>query len=250
MAVEIVDPFADALEDEPDPEPAVVTQEPVETPEVAPDDMAVLKAMAAKLGVTVVEPGAVPVTVPVPGVVSNLTPEEKARQHADALSMGARESRIEFDSTKPDESSETILFHFTEDGFTALNKMWYRGEELEFIIIRDVDGKPIGSPAYLATLDREGNSWVHMFDNPRGQFAAWGKTMMAPGPWPGNPLPDTIQCGCVDDANMAQPGSVCRECNNTRVISTDKAAEAIRKRARRPPVPMDDAIMRGVSSRR
>jgi hypothetical protein len=264
--LQIVDPFAEALEDEPDPYVPtlddVVADEPplaVLVEDKSQLTLEDLKALAAQLGVTVVAgdrdaPGNGTEAQPGPPEphgppVPEKTKEEKAREHDLALAGGKRESRIQFDSTKADESSETILFHFVEDGLTALNKMWYRGEELEFIITRDADGKPTGSPAYLATLDRDGHSWVHMYDNANEQWKRFGKTLMAPGPWPGNPLPETIPCGHTQDKSWSAE-SVCRDCGNTGVIHTDKAAEAERKRARRPPVPMDDAIMRGTSSRR
>jgi hypothetical protein len=254
----IVDPFADALEEE-EPDPYMPTLDDVvadvppmasrlvEQPQMT---LADLQALASKLGMTVVPDNG---TEAQPGPPEphgpEKTKEEKDREHDQALASGKREARIEFDSTKADETSETILFHFLEDGLTALNKMWYRGEELEFIITRDADGKPTGSPAYLATLDLEGDSWVHLYDNVAGQWKAFGKALMAPGPWPGNPLPETVPCGHVEDKSWSAD-SVCRDCGNTGVIHTDKAAEAVRKRARRPPVPMDDAIMRGTSPRR
>lgn len=257
----IVDPFEEALAGETDPDPYVPTLDEVVAdvpPQVATlaggTEMTVddLKALAAKLGVKVVtadeEPPAEAARVGQP-FVSKKSKAEQDQEHGQALVGGKKEARIQFDSTQPDETSEVILFHFLEDGLTALNKMWHRGEELEFIITRDADGVPTGSPAYLATLDMNGDSWVHLYDNPREQWARFGKTMMAPGPWPGNPLPDTIPCGHLEDKSFG-PETVCRECGNTGVIHTDKAAEAERKRARRPPVPMDDAIMRGVSSRR
>jgi len=73
-------------------------------------------------------------------------------------------------------SSETILFHVVEDGFSAQGVVWVRGQELEFV--KD-------SPEYKDTLDREGNSWLDMVGDDAAQMQRFGKVMVRPGPWPG-----------------------------------------------------------------
>lgn len=71
---------------------------------------------------------------------------------------------------------EKITIHFLEDGLTVLGNVWYRGQELTF---------EVGSPAYQATFDKNGKSWLlDYIDNPRGQVERWGGLKFARGPWP------------------------------------------------------------------
>jgi hypothetical protein len=88
------------------------------------------------------------------------------------------------------------IIHFLEDGFTALESTWYRGQELEI---------EYDSELWQATCDRNGeNSWMLLTS--QDQIRKYGKILFQEGPWP------------FDDYEDA------------------KAREAERARARRPPV--------------
>src|SRR4030095_14516894 len=74
-------------------------------------------------------------------------------------------------------TSENIIIHILEDGFTVLGKVFYRGDELEFIP---------GSQAYNDTKDRNGVSWLDVgLEDEYAQVDKWGKIMFRRGPWPG-----------------------------------------------------------------
>jgi len=68
--------------------------------------------------------------------------------------------------------SRTI--HFLEDGFTALGRVYYRGEELTV--------EP-GTEEWQKTLDGRGLSWLDMSDV--DQKIRYKRVMFARGPWPG-----------------------------------------------------------------
>ncbi len=70
-------------------------------------------------------------------------------------------------------SGDRILIHFVEDGFSVLEQLWYRGQELEIIL---------GSTHWNATLDREGNSWMLLTEE--DQIRKYGKVFFRPGAWP------------------------------------------------------------------
>jgi len=69
---------------------------------------------------------------------------------------------------------DRILIHFEVDGFTALGTSWYRGQELEFVV---------GSDAYKATQDRNGDSWLDLANDRPAQINRWGQVMFSPGPF-------------------------------------------------------------------
>lgn len=102
--------------------------------------------------------------------------------HAQALREGARQLPEDaFDTTEAEETDQTILLHFLEDGFSAFAVVWYRGQELEIVK---------GSRSYKATLDRNGQSWLDLVDNEYEQVKRFGKVMFRKGPWFGDPSPD------------------------------------------------------------
>jgi hypothetical protein len=68
----------------------------------------------------------------------------------------------------------TILIHILEDGFTAAGQVWYRGQEIEYIV---------GEQAFEDTKDRHGRSWLACDD--ATQMQRWGRVMFRRGPWPG-----------------------------------------------------------------
>jgi hypothetical protein len=83
------------------------------------------------------------------------------------------------DDKAPQVPTNSVLIHFVADGFSALEQIWYTGQELEI---------PIGSRWWEATLDRDGESW--MLIDEESQIAKWGKVFFRPGEWPGEPFGD------------------------------------------------------------
>lgn len=89
------------------------------------------------------------------------------------------DSEPDSEPTKVEETPEegdTFLIHFLEDGITAQGQVWYRGQELEFMV---------GSKAWNDTFDRFGKSWILMSEN--DQADRKGKVYFRRGPWPGKP---------------------------------------------------------------
>jgi hypothetical protein len=96
----------------------------------------------------------------------------------------------------PTKRTGSKIIHFLEDGFTALENTWYRGQELEI---------EYDSELWMATCDRNGeNSWMLL--TPQDQIRKYGKVIFAEGPWP------------FDD------------------YDDEAAKEAERARARKPPI--------------
>lgn len=77
--------------------------------------------------------------------------------------------------------ASNILIHFLEDGFSALGRVFYRGEELEF---------EVGSRAYEDTFNKRGESWLDYRNDEFGQVDRWGKIFFRNGPWPGKTYRD------------------------------------------------------------
>lgn len=128
--------------------------------------------------------------VPTPGLVDDesqfeMTPEQSmieqlkeqlAQQQALLAKLTGHVEPVRQAQPEPVDEGGTIRIHFLEDGFTALNKVFYRGDELEF--------EP-GSQAYLDTCDRNGKSWLEYRNDEFGQVDRWGRIMFRSGPWPG-----------------------------------------------------------------
>jgi hypothetical protein len=70
---------------------------------------------------------------------------------------------------------QIVLIHIREDGFTANGRVWYRGQELEFVV---------GDPAWEDTKDIKGNSWVLLTESE--QLRRYKRIMFGLGPWPGS----------------------------------------------------------------
>ncbi len=128
-----------------------------------------------------------PLDLPPAASEAELTPEqqESARlRHQLAVEMGKnigteKDKRPE-ELVPPDEDNpDNILLHFVEDGFTALGRVWYRGQEIEFTP---------GSQAFNDTKDRNGDTWVTYTDE--DQYNHYGKLYFRRGPWPGKSLKD------------------------------------------------------------
>jgi hypothetical protein len=71
------------------------------------------------------------------------------------------------------EDGEVITVHFLEDGFTLLNRVWYRGQELTVVV---------GSPEWNATVDRRGRSALDLSEEE--QMLTREKVYFRRGPWP------------------------------------------------------------------
>jgi len=122
-----------------------------------------------------------PVTAPAatrPVPETELSPDQRRiRDLEDQLAKerGKKDPEEELEFVEPD-ADGNILIHFLDDGFTALGKVWYRGQELEFTP---------GSGAYNDTRDRNGNSWLDLAGNDMAQIHRYGRVMFRLGPWPG-----------------------------------------------------------------
>lgn len=113
-----------------------------------------------------------------------LTPEQRRiRDLEDQLAQerGRKDPEEELDQVEAG-ADGNILIHFLEDGFTALGKVWYRGQELEFTP---------GSGAYNDTRDRNGRTWLDLAGNDMAQIRRYGKVMFRTGPWPGLKLTES-----------------------------------------------------------
>jgi len=65
------------------------------------------------------------------------------------------------------------IVHILVDGFTALGKVWYRGQEITVIPV---------SEEWNSTVDRDGNTWLHL--SPTEQEIRYGKQVFGRGHWP------------------------------------------------------------------
>ncbi len=129
-----------------------------------------------------------PVTAPPPEPLvpeRELSPEQKRireLEHLLALERG-RKDDLEPELDVPANPGDTanVVIHFVDDGFTALGKVWYRGQELEFVP---------GSRAYRDTFDRTNATWLSLRGNDKEQIARYGRVMFREGPWDGRSLVD------------------------------------------------------------
>lgn len=116
--------------------------------------------------------------------------------------------------TRPGDD-KNILIHILEDGMTALGKIWYRGEEIEF--------EP-GGRAYKDTFNKRGETWLDLRHDEFAQAERWGKVMFRNGPWPGKSYADgtyeTLRA--ISDGNNIPPPSQ---------AEIDAAEKARKKRA-------------------
>lgn len=107
---------------------------------------------------------------------SQLTPDQlKVRELEDQL---ARTQAGNFDNAPEafeEADGDTITVHILVDGFTAQGRVWYRGQTIVF--------QRAGS-AYQQTLDRNGNSWLDIVNNPQAQIKQYGHVAFGSGPWP------------------------------------------------------------------
>lgn len=143
---------------------------------------------------------------------SKLSPEQqRIRELEDQLTRKlaaeAESAAPRYDTTPA--KGETILLHFLVDGFTAAGVIWYRGQEVEFVV---------GSEAYKQQFDRNGKSWLDLLDDPSGQYKRYGQQYYARGPWPGR--------AWDDDSNLSPEEAA----------AAKVAAEAERRRGRRAPL--------------
>lgn len=111
-----------------------------------------------------------PVTPPdAEDVIASLEPDDDLQ----ALVAEATDRPVVV-APSPFVEGETILIHVREDGFTANGRVWYRGQELEFVV---------GEEHYQDTVDRHGKSWLSLDEN--DQIHQYGQVMFGRGEWPG-----------------------------------------------------------------
>lgn len=144
---------------------------------------------------------------------SQLTPDQrKIRELEDQLArrrtQEAEDAETEWETASGE--GERILLHVVEDGLIAMGVVWYRGQEIEFIV---------GSEAYEQTKDRNGVSWLDMLDDIDAQFDRWGQQFIKRGPWRGKKWGDT--------SVLSDPEEI---------AAAKTAAEAERRRNRAAPV--------------
>ena len=94
--------------------------------------------------------------------------DQLARRNAAAFESGSET----YD--KPTGTGETVLIHVLIDGFSALGRIWVRGQELEF---------EKGGEAWKRTLDKNGKSWVDLANDPAAQDQRWGQRYIGSGPF-------------------------------------------------------------------
>ncbi len=156
---------------------------------------------------------------------NELTPEQreiKALRDRLARETGKKDVEPEIDETPASANGDTIVIHFLEDGATALGKLFYRGDELEFVV---------GSQAHRDTFDRNGKSWLDLrFDEFAQAERFGGRIMFRNGPWPGKTYAD----GRYENLRSAtDPNSVVRPPTPEEL----DAAERARKRRAAPRLP-------------
>jgi hypothetical protein len=130
------------------------------------------------------QPADIVVELPASASDVELTPEQAEIQRLrDLLARETGRKDVDVpvsELTRPGDD-KNILIHVLEDGFTALGKVWYRGEELEF--------EP-GGRAYKDTFNKRGQTWLDLRNDEFGQAERWGKIMFRNGPWPGKSYAD------------------------------------------------------------
>jgi len=117
-------------------------------------------------------------------VDDEMTPEQqeiKALRDQIARLSGSKDVEPVVEEVQEPGDQRNILIHFLGDGLTALGRIWYRGDELEF---------EVGSQAYRDTFDRRGKTWLDLRDNDFAQVERFGTVMFRSGPWPGKSYSD------------------------------------------------------------
>ena len=94
-----------------------------------------------------------------------------------------------------DPNSDTITFPVVEDGFTAFDRVWYRGQEFE--ITKD-------SEAYRETEDRFGRSWLEILDDHEAQYKRYGKIRIQRGYFRGRPNEKFTDVVAQEDAKRGR----------------------------------------------
>jgi hypothetical protein len=120
-------------------------------------------------------------STPPKDVVAEETPEQKKIEELEAklaLLMSRLETPVDVgqaptpevvEEKVSDDDGKTIVIHVLEDGFTAIGRTWYRGQELTFTV---------GTQQYE-------NNKVWLNQTKQDQYRRWGKPMFDHGPWPG-----------------------------------------------------------------
>lgn len=155
-----------------------------------------------------------------------LTPEQaeiKRLRDLLAVERGRKDVEPEYEP-EATADGDVIRIHFLEDGVTALGKLYYRGDELEFVA---------GSVAHRDTFDRLGRSWLDMRGDDFAQIERFGKVMFRNGPWPGKTYADATYENLRvvgGDASVSPPTQ-----------AEIEAAEKARKRRAAPRLPTLEA---------
>lgn len=147
-----------------------------------------------------------------------LTPEQaeiKRLRDMLARETGRKDPGVTPGELKNPGDGKNIVIHILEDGMTALGKIWYRGEEMEF--------EP-GGMAFKDTFNKRGESWLDLRNDEFAQAERWGKILFRNGPWPGKSYADgtyeTLR-DLAQDGHLKPPSQA----------ELDSAEKARRKRA-------------------
>ncbi len=133
-----------------------------------------------------------------PAPESELTEDQRhIRQLEDQLARVQGQKDPELEYVVAAEDGEVIQVHFVADGFTALGKVWYRGQDLKVTV---------GDDRYRETVDRKGFSWLSLRADDFAQIDRWGKVFFHEGPWRGRPYRDGA--GSFEELKGAQPPTV------------------------------------------
>lgn len=86
-----------------------------------------------------------------------------------------------------------VIIHFLEDGFTFFGEIWYRGQELKFADLKEVD----------LTRDMTGKSWLALTE--QQQVIRYGRVMFRRGAWPYAPYEDAEAAKAERDRGRKVP---------------------------------------------
>lgn len=152
------------------------------------------------------------------------TPEQRDREHRDAMRAAAeaeREARQPIPpvagkpGTRGGDVDGELVFHVLHDGFTVLGAVWYRGQEI---------GIKNGSAYDQLSRDIAGHAWYEM--TPETQMDRFGRVMFAVGPWP---YSDPTEVMTDDDYAKAL---------NSNDLGAVRRYEKEQQRQTKPPVPL------------
>lgn len=188
--VDLDDLLAEAEEDKPAPdddsgneeEILVIEDEPQE--EIVEVELTPAQKRLAAARAALSAPAAEPVVEDEPDEYAGLSEAEIAELKRSEDILAARNAAQlvgapdTYDNSQRGGTGEKILFHVTQDGFTAFGQVWLRGQEIEV---------EVGTPAYERTKNALGVSWLDLRDDLQGQYDKWRTQYIKGGPFIARP---------------------------------------------------------------